>query len=139
VASFGSAYTRVMHGGSASHAWIALHRLVEAYCRTTGRAFAEVFSELEQRFAFTRRDRNRWPDLAVMRAAATMLHTQRLAALVPRRAWAARRRQSRSHREPVPAGVREAEARARDYAARIPNVGAWGWRRRRKQAGEDTA
>lgn len=131
--SFGGSYRRILDRASPGHMWIELHRLVEAYCRTAGRTFTEVFAELEARFGFARAERTRWPDVATMRAAARWLHARREAQLAERRAWIAGQRRARAaaRRVPAPAGLREAEERSRDYAATVPRVGVWGWRRRR--------
>lgn len=132
VASFGNSYRRIVTRASPSHAWIELHRLVEAFCRTAGRPFTDVFAELEDRFSFSRTHRARWPDLPAMRAAAEWLRGERDALLAARRAWIAEQRRRKAFaRESAPAGLREAEARSRNYAARLPHVGCWGWRLRR--------
>lgn len=50
--SFPNTYRQVMRmssESSASYAWIALHRLVEAYARTFGLRFNGVFADLESR------------------------------------------------------------------------------------------
>lgn len=127
---FGNTYRRILASGSASHVWIDLHRLVESFCRTVGRPFTDVFAELERRFEFSRTVRARWPELATMRAAAEWLRAERDVHLAARRAWIAeqRRRKAASQRERVPDGLREAEARSREQAARRRPVGCWGWR-----------
>lgn len=130
MGKFGNAYARVLAGGSASHTWISLHRLVEAFCRTTGRGFDEVFRELELAFDFSRSNSRRWPDLAVMAAAATALHTER------RRVLSARER-LRAGDAAARAELRAFDARVREYVASVPNVGAWGWRRRRLRGGQE--
>jgi hypothetical protein len=133
--SFANTHRRLAAGASAGHAWIELHRLVEAFCRTAGRPFAEVFAGLEARFGFARAEPGRWPDLATMRAAADWLRAARELQLAERRAWIAERRRAKAaaRRAEVPPGLREAEARARAYAATVPRVGCWGWRARRER------
>jgi hypothetical protein len=135
--SFGNSLARIRDGGSPSHMWIHFHWLVEAYCRTSGRSFREVFAELELRFGFSRRVRSRWPGVETMRAAAEWLHTLRDAHLAERRDWIAgqRRAKAASDRHSAPAGLREAEARSRAHAASLPALGCWGWRRRREGGG----
>lgn len=125
--------------GSPGHMWIDLHRLVEGLCQTTGRAFEEVFTQLESGFGFSRGDRRRWPDPPRMFQMATLLHAEREAFLAERRAWIVRQRaaKARSHRGPAPAELREAEARVREHAARVRATaarfsGKWGWERRGK-------
>lgn len=131
--SFVNTLGRIRCGRSPSHMWIDLHWLVEAFCRTSGRPFPAVFAELELRFGFSREVRSRWPDAVIIRAAAEWLHTLREPHLAERRAWIAgqRRAKATSDRHGVPAGLREAEARSRNYAASLPEVGCCGWRRRR--------
>ncbi len=136
VASFGNTYHRITARSSPSHAWIELHRLVEAFCRTAGRPFTAVFAELEARFDFSRTQRARGPDVATMRAAAESLRAERDALLAARRVWIAEQRRRKVFaRDSAPPGLREAEARSRAYAARIPRVGCWGWRLRRARLG----
>jgi predicted methyltransferase len=132
--SFGGSYRRIMAQTSPSHAWIELHRLVEAFCRTAGRPFTEVFAELEARFGFVRGEPRRWPDLETMRAAAEWLRAARAGRLAARRAWSAEQRRAKAagRRGRAPAALREVEARSRAYAATVPRVGCWGWRRRRQ-------
>jgi hypothetical protein len=125
VASFNNAYRRVLAGGSPSHAWIGLHRVVEAFCRTSGRDFNDVFAELEQRFDFSRGDTRRWPELATMKAAATMLHEERERVLALRRALGARDDAA------ARAELRAFDAQVRAHAGRARHVGVWGWRRLR--------
>lgn len=135
--SFGNSYRRIAAGGSPSHMWIELHRLVEAFSRTAGQPFTAVFAELEEQFGFGRAVRARWPDVATMRAAAESLRARRDLLIAERRAWIAeqRRRKAASRRIDAPAGLREAEARSRALAARRPRVGCWGWRLRRERRG----
>jgi len=141
---FPYAYRKIMSWGSPSHVWIELHRLVEAYARTAGIPFSEVFAELEERFAFAREERGRWPDVETMRAAATLLGERRSALLRRRRAWIAARRQAKAHRRSgLPGAVAPAahelllhEARCRAHSATIPRVGYWGWRARRQRQRE---
>ncbi|AKU98296.1 hypothetical protein AKJ09_04960 [Labilithrix luteola] len=131
--SFNGSYRRVMEGASTSHVWIHLHRLVEAYARTTGTPFPEVFDDLERRFDFLRGERARWPDLATMRRAAGWLRTSRSRILDERQSLVRERRDAkrRGDRGRVPVRLREHEGRTRMYVERVPRVGYWGWRARR--------
>lgn len=139
VTRFNNTFARMSETGSPGHLWIDLHRLVEGFCRTTGRGFEEVFTHLEMNFNFSRRDRRRWPSAQVMVLVATLLHAEREAILAERRSWISGQRaaKARSHRGPPPAELAEAEARAREYAARSRVTaarfsGKWGWERRGK-------
>ncbi|MCB9755972.1 MAG: hypothetical protein H6713_39120 [Myxococcales bacterium] len=132
VIGFPNTYRRILTLGSTSHAWIELHRLVEAYSRTVGARFTEIFAELETRFGFQREDPTRWPDRATIRAAAELLHARREALLERRRALVAtRRRAKRAGRRGPPAPELAALERGGDAPA-IPRVGVWGWARRRR-------
>ncbi len=135
--TFNNTYKHVIELESASHAWIALHRLVEAYCRTVGSPFHSVFAELEERFAFDRSDPNRWPDLDTMRQAAQWLHEKRERVLAERGAYISKQRIAKAggQREAAPSKLCEAEARVRLNAESIPKVGYWGWRKRRESDG----
>ena len=119
---------------SASHAWIALHRMVDAYCRLTGMSFRAVFAELVRRFRFERGDPSRWPDASTMRQAADWLNAERAEVLAARDALIAARRRAKAsgRRTPVPDELARSEARIRDYRASLPRVGCWGWRGRRE-------
>jgi len=126
---------------SPSRVWIELHRLVEAYARTAGHPFTQVFVELEERFDFARAERCRWPDIETMQAAAALLGERRDAVLRRRGAWIADRRRAKAHRRsglpgPVAPAAPELllhEARCRAHSATIPRVGYWGWRARRQR------
>lgn len=139
MTKFNNTFARMSEDGSPGHLWIDLHRLVEGFCRTTGRAFDEVFAHLESNFNFSRSDRRRWPSAQVMVLVAALLHAEREAILARRRVWIADQRaaKARSRRGPAPAELRDAEARVRDYAARsrvtaARFTGKWGWERRGK-------
>ncbi len=145
--SFSNAYRRIMSWRSESHAWIALHRLVEAYARSAGIPFSEVFAELEEALGFARGERARWPDLETMREAARILRGRREALLRRRSAWIAARRSAKARRrsgrpgriEPPAPELLAHEARCRAHSATIPAVGCWGWRaRRRRRDGESS-
>ena len=134
---FSNTYRRIFSFESPSHVWIALHRLVEAACRTLGTTFTGEFEKLEHRFAFARADPRRWPDLATMRRAAEHLHARRARALAARDALIAARRaaKARGRRREVPAELAACEARHQVQSPKPPRVGYWGWRRRREGEG----
>ena len=119
---------------SASHAWIALHRMVERYCGLAGSSFRAVFADLEQRFDFAREPPDRWPDPPTMRRAADWLRARRNELLAARQALIAVRRQAKAsgRRAAIPPELARAEQHMRAYAAAFPRVGCWGWRRRRQ-------
>lgn len=60
-----------------SHAWIHLHRCVEAYARTTGETFSSIFDRIEKKFKFERQNPHRWPDLTEILKAADYLKSDR--------------------------------------------------------------
>jgi len=134
---FANTYRRIFTFESPSHAWIALHRLVEAACRTLGTTFTVEFEQLERRFAFARADPRRWPDLATMRRAAEYIAARRAEALTRRDGLIASRRASkrRGRRCAVPKELAALEARHQVHSPRPPRVGYWGWRKRREEAG----
>lgn len=133
--SFNNTYRQIIKQESASHAWIALHRLVEAYARTFGLRFGVVFAELESCFGFRRTVRSEWPALATMRTAAHFLRTRRNETLVQRSELIAARRRGKSRglRVPVPPDLRSIERRL-GGGEPVPRVGVWGWRIRRLHA-----
>jgi hypothetical protein len=119
--------------GLASHVWIDVHRLVEAYCHTVAEPFTVVFADLERRFSFSRSDPRRWPDLRTMGEVAEWLRARRVCVLAERAQWdeAQRREKARCRRAFVLEPLRQANAKCRSYAMRMPKVGYWGWRARR--------
>lgn len=133
--SFNNSYRQVVELPSASHAWIALHRLVEAHGRTVGAPFHVVFDEIERHFGFRRDVLPQWPDQDTMRRAAQWLRAQHDQALARRQALVAARRSEkrRGHRVPVPAELRAIELQTAVNAAATPRVGYWGWRKRREE------
>lgn len=109
--------------------------MVEAYCRLTASSFRTVFADLEDRFYFARAEPSRWPDPPTMRRTADWLRGAREEVLAARNALIAARRAAKAlgRRTPVPAELARSEARIRAYAAAVPRVGYWGWRRRRER------
>lgn len=133
--SFNNDYRQILARRSASHAWIALHRLVEAYGRTFGLRFTVVFAELEAELGFRRTIESQWPTLATMQAGARWLRARREEMLARRAALVAERRAAKraGRRVPVPADLRAIE-RQLGGGPPVPRVGVWGWRRRRERA-----
>jgi hypothetical protein len=112
--------------GSASHAWIALLRMIEACARSSGRRFGEVRAELERHAPLGAR-----PALpAIVHAAARLLASHE-AELVERAALVAARRRDKQGGARDPRAHAELLARERRIAAnpRV-KVGCWGWWRR---------
>ena len=60
-----------------SHAWIHLHRCVEALARTTGESYNNIFSRIENEFKFSRTNKRQWPDITTITAAANYLKIER--------------------------------------------------------------
>ncbi|MBS0659995.1 MAG: hypothetical protein JSR82_17280 [Verrucomicrobia bacterium] len=119
---------------SASHAWIAFHRLVEAHARSTGQSFRRVFDALAKRHDFGREPAG-WPTLEVMRTAAEELartHALQLDARAARVA-ASRARKRLGQRAGDPADRLDAMRIAAAAHAK-PKPGFWGWRAYRAQA-----
>lgn len=128
--SFNNTCRQVTERRSVSHAWIALHRVVEAYARSAGLRFSVVFAELEERFGFERAVPSRWPGLETMQAAARLLRQRRDAMFQERSALVASRRaeKRRGRRVPVAPDLVRIEHRS---ILPAPPVGYWGWRKRR--------
>ncbi|MGB1014807.1 MAG: hypothetical protein ACPG4T_11785, partial [Nannocystaceae bacterium] len=59
-------------GKRPSHAWIALHRCVEALARQTGEPFTSIFDRIGRAHGFGRAPA-RWPNATQIRAAAADL------------------------------------------------------------------
>lgn len=111
--------------GSASHAWIALLRMIEACARSSGRPFKEVRAELERRVPLGAR-----PTLPVIVRASDVLLAMHERRLAERSAWVERRRRDKRSGRTADA-PNELLALERSIAANPrPRVGCWGWRRR---------
>jgi hypothetical protein len=134
---FANTYRRILTWDSPSHVWIALHRLIEAACRTLGTSFTAEIEALERRFSFARADPRRWPDLATMRRVAEDVHARRARALARRDALIASQKavKLRGRRRDVPTELAAFEARHQVQSPKPPRVGYWGWRKRREEAG----
>ncbi len=61
----------------ASHAWIALHRCVEALAYTKGEKFNDIFEVLEKEFHFERKDKNKFPNAETILKCANFLKNER--------------------------------------------------------------
>lgn len=60
-----------------SHAWIALHRCVEALAHTKGEKFSNIFEVLEAAFHFERKDKNKFPNAETILKCANFLKNER--------------------------------------------------------------
>jgi hypothetical protein len=60
-----------------SHAWIALHRCVEAFAHTKGETFNSIFNILEKEFNFERKNKNNFPDAKTIEKCAVYLKAER--------------------------------------------------------------
>jgi hypothetical protein len=64
MSKFNCSYKSVLkftNNHSISHAWIALHRCVEALAHTKGEAFNNIFEFLEKEFLFERKNKDKLP------------------------------------------------------------------------------
>ena len=107
-------------------AWIAFHRVVEAFCRLSGERFTAVFARLEAAHGFDRRVRVGVPTL---QAAVRVLMAERETLLTDRAArMAARRREKAAGRrvctDPHLCHLEDAHREG----PRPPALGCWGWR-----------
>lgn len=118
-------------GHRPSHAWIALHRCVEANARLTGEPFEAIFTRLEQAHGFGR-DPDRWPDAGRIRAAVDQLQVERDAFLAELDARAEIRRAEKRAGQRENGDERLRQMCARQQAHSVPTVGYWGWRGRRR-------
>lgn len=125
---------RVVMTGSASYAWIALHRCVEANARLTGERFGSIFARLSVAHGFGRAPAD-WPDIGRMRLAVRQLQREREAWLTERKAREAARRADKRAGKRINDDVRLTEMRARQGGHIVPRVGCWGWRMRRLAGG----
>ncbi|MBK7824784.1 hypothetical protein [Nannocystis sp.] len=119
----------IARGGSASHGWIALLRMIEGCARGWGVSFRELRAALEREVPLGSR-----PDMATIKIAAARLlaaHERRLAA---RKQWIALRRAEKR-------GGKRSATRQRELLALeakigqqpVVHVGYWGWRRRAQE------
>ncbi len=76
MSKFNYCYKQVLKS-DVSHAWIHLHRCVEAFARTTGETFSCVFNRIEKKFKFERQNPHKWPDLTQILQATDFLKSER--------------------------------------------------------------
>lgn len=117
-------------GPRPSHAWIALHRCIEAQARLTGEAFRSIFDRLAAAHGFGRGP-GEWPSGPQIRAAAEALALERARFLAELHAREAARRLEKRRGLRDNRDLRLAEIARRQAAHAVPEVGPWGWRRRR--------
>jgi hypothetical protein len=67
----------IVKGNSPSHAFIALHRCVEANARLTGEKFSSIFNRLEELYNFNRKEEVFWPSLNQMSDCVDLLEFER--------------------------------------------------------------
>lgn len=123
---------RNLQKSDASHAWIELHRLAEAYSRTTGEPFTRVFEQLEQKFNFKREVEHKWPTLEKMLEAGDYLKTSRDTFLTNFNALTAKRKQEKKNGNRHTKDVELIGICHKQNENNKPEVGYWGWEKLRK-------
>ncbi len=121
------------------HAWIAFHRCVEAFSRTTGEPFCDVFERLALAHGFSRSAS--LPKRAKLVTAVAQLGEERAAWLEEHRRMVEDRRALKraGRREVTGDGLQAREQRRNANVGRVPRVGYRGWRRLRSCALGDVA
>lgn len=136
MSRFNNAARRVCaHGGPTSGwDWIAFHRCVEAYCRTTGERFGDVFDRMKRDHGVARG--RALPAPSALRAAVADLRARRDARLERDAADIIARRAAKraGRRRPDPGLLDDREQDRRRANQLWPRVGLWGWRRLRDGA-----
>lgn len=119
---------------ASGHAWIAFHRCVEAFSRTTGEPFCDVFERLALAHGFSRSAS--LPKRAKLVAAVAQLGEERAAWLEEHRRMVDERRALKraGRREATADELRAREQRRNANVGRVPRVGYRGWRRLRNGA-----
>lgn len=61
MSNFSSCYSKLIKS-DASHSWIALHRCIESYAKTSGYSYKSIFKRYEVEFNFDRSIPKLWPE-----------------------------------------------------------------------------
>ena len=111
--------------------WVDFHRCVEAFSRTTGEPFCDVFERLGRTHGFERGEKI--PAGTRLRAAVRQLAEERETWLARRAELVRERREAkrRGLREPPPGELDQRERKRNAWIELQPRVGYWGWRRLR--------
>ena len=131
MGSFKSSYKTAM-GKSVSHAWIALHRCVEANARLTGENFSSIFARLEETFAFKRTEKAEWPNLLQIQEAGKQLKKERERFLQELNELVKKRKIEKKQGKRENKNLNLKEIVDNQSQHQIPKVGFWGWRKKRK-------
>jgi len=122
----------VVKGKSPSHAFIALHRCVEANARLSGETFSSIFTRLEKLYGFNRKEKSLWPLLKQMSDSVDLLEKERNIFLDEMNKLIKKRRIEKKN------GIRQFKENKLNKIAKqqnnhsIPKLGFWGWRKLRE-------
>lgn len=136
MSKFNCSYKSVLRRtkyNDASHAWIDLHRCVEAFAHTKGETFNSIFEILETMFFFERKDTNKFPNAKTIEKCATYLKTERDIFLEKMNFEIQNRRHEKKQ------GKRKSNNKEflalchKKGSYTQPKVGFWGWRKLRNK------
>ncbi len=114
-----------------SHAWIELHRCVEAYSRTTGESFNLIFTKIEADFNIDRTIKRKWPNLQQIREIALKLKREREDYLHLIRNLIKERRLEKKKGIRISTNTEFLNLMHKQTNHLKPKVGYWGWRKKR--------
>ena len=113
--------------GSTSHAWIALHRCVEACASTKGQSFQATFEVLEAKFTFERK--NNSLDIQTILRCASFLKEDRHSFLEKLNREIVIRKMEKKAGKRLSSNSAFLEICHAQNTYKKPKVGFWGWRR----------
>lgn len=128
MSCFNSCY-RVIFKSGVSYAWIALHRCVEAYARSSGNNFCSIFDRLETEFHFDRRVPDQWPDLEKIRQIATKLKLERDDYMEKMNSFISERREEKKKGKRISTNREFLTLAHMQTEYTPPRVGCWGWKK----------
>jgi len=131
MGKFNSSYKTAM-GKSVSHAWIALHRCVEANARLTGEGFCAIFARLEVEFSFMRTEKESFPNLYQIQEAAMLLKKERKMFVDELKMLEQERKIEKKEGKRKNNIRRLKQICEKQSKHKIPSLGFWGWRKIRE-------
>ncbi|MCT4636849.1 MAG: hypothetical protein N4A72_03985 [Bacteroidales bacterium] len=123
---------RYLINSDVSHAWIHLHRCIEAYSGTTGETFSSIFARIEAKFNIDRRDKNRWPNKEQIYSIAQYLKNEREHYLRITNKLIKERQLEKRQGKRITTNAEFLNIMHKQTKNSKQKVGYWGWRNRRK-------
>lgn len=141
MSKFNRCYSLVIDYAShdyTSHAWIALHRCVEALARTKGETFNSTFEDLEKIFSFERQDKDKWPSAETIANCAMYMKSQRTLFLQELHTEIQQRKTEKQQGKRNSSNSRFLALCHQQNKHTPPQVGYWGWQKLRMDKQSET-